>query len=92
MGAGHPQGLALVPRILILPNVTFLNRERLWVGKERVEEVVWFVHCFTWRKTMGVFLIMGVFLHVKQDDFSGRTVLPCVGLSRQCSQSGIPTH
>lgn len=35
---------------------------------------------------------MGVFLHVKQDDFSGGTFLPCVGLSRECSQSGIPTH
>ena len=47
-----------------------LNEKRLWVGIGRKGKAVGFVHFFTLRQT--VVLMVGLLLHVKQNDFSGR--------------------
>lgn len=79
------RALALAPCILRMAKYIFKRGEALW-GKEWRG---WCGLCFVLLGERQWFLLsMDVLLYVKQGDFSGRTILPCVGLSRECSQLG----
>lgn len=86
--AGHHQGPAHAPGILTLALCPIFKQGEAFSGK-RVEEVVWFVHSFNWRKTM--VSSHGCVSSCKTRRLYRRDT-SCVGLSGECSQSGIPTH